>query len=230
MPKLAINSPPLLDEFALVSLYTQRCQCIHGVQQPCIYLKPMFLYNAFLIYNTPLMLVYIPRHSDPKSIPSLTSMLLWASPWLVPTSCHNQSPCDMFNLKLNLLWRPLCICKHCSSKYWTSRVDAFKSRYGQYSNYTPSSCAITKSLLLRRLCLVFACVFEGSKLSPEFASRFIVGAFPNCSKPPTCHWEFSSSMTPTVVGFASPQRSWLFIHVHYQRPAPSPSRWRITNL
>ena len=230
MPKPVVDSPPLLDEFALVSLYTQCCQCIHGVQQPCVHLEPMLLPNAFLIYNTLPMLVCISQCFDPKPTPSLTSMLLWASPWLVPTSCHSQSPCDMFNLKLNLLWCPLCICKHCSSKYWTSRIGAFKSRYGQHSNYTPSSCAITKSLLLRRLCLVFARVFKGSKSSPEFASCFTVGALPDRSKPPTCHWEFSFSMTLMAVGFVSPQRSWPFTHVHCHWPALSPSRWRVTNL
>ena len=214
MPKPIVDSPPLLDEFAQVSLYIQHCKCIHSVEQLCVRLEPMLLCNAFFVYNTPLMLVHIPWRSDPKSTPSVTSSSYehhhgWLPPLVIVRALVTCS-----TLKLNLLWCPLYICKHCSSKYWTSRVRVFKSRYGQHSNYTPSY-AITKSLLMRWLCLVFARFFKGSKSSPESVSCSTVFALPDWSKLPTCHWELSSSMTPTALGFVSPQRSGLFILVHY---------------
>ena len=64
--------------------------------------------------------------SETHPIPD--EQLLWASPWLAPTSYHSQSPRDMFNLKLKLLWRLLCICKHCSSKYVSWVCILFYSR------------------------------------------------------------------------------------------------------
>ena len=73
MPKPIVDSPPLLDEFAQVSLYIQHCKCIHSVEQLCVCLEPMLLCNAFFVYNTPPMLVHIPWRSDPKSTPSVTS-------------------------------------------------------------------------------------------------------------------------------------------------------------